>query len=361
MVRFFINKDAPGSMRAKLVTVFKRIAYQKVELNVDPSLEAEAEEDAAEDGADADGATATPIPAALDAGALTRELTALARRLTEAPNTEPALKASLVKCATDANASIKAGSLDAAAGLIAQLRTGLDSIAPSPPTGTPDAASLLGELGGLARKITSAAADPALRGMLAKLAIDAQAALKANDTVTASGLIARLLGGLDAATATSPTSASDAAPATQIWNDAKEAADQQLNQLYATLRKTGLPVLTEVAGEIEAVLGKFRTGLVSALINYDQAAGSRKENARVNALRVVEDYQARLTAWIDSTNAARTFVTTLDNVSKLWKAQKSATWPALAASAMGGLADRAKPRRANLPRPVPALTLPSRS
>src|SRR5258708_26084897 len=45
MVRFFINKDAPGNMRVKLVEVVKRIAYQKVEINVDPSLELEPEED----------------------------------------------------------------------------------------------------------------------------------------------------------------------------------------------------------------------------------------------------------------------------------------------------------------------------
>ena len=45
MVRFFINKEAPGNMRSKLVEVVKRIPYQKVELNVDPSLEDEPEED----------------------------------------------------------------------------------------------------------------------------------------------------------------------------------------------------------------------------------------------------------------------------------------------------------------------------
>src|SRR5262249_22608691 len=37
MVRFFVNKDAPGNMRARLVEVVKRIPYQKVEINVDPS------------------------------------------------------------------------------------------------------------------------------------------------------------------------------------------------------------------------------------------------------------------------------------------------------------------------------------
>lgn len=48
MVRFFINKEAPGNMRIKLVEVVKRIPYQKVELNVQPSLEDEPEEDEAE-------------------------------------------------------------------------------------------------------------------------------------------------------------------------------------------------------------------------------------------------------------------------------------------------------------------------
>jgi hypothetical protein len=45
MVRFFINKETPGVMRVKLIEVVKKISYQKVEINVDPSLELEPEDD----------------------------------------------------------------------------------------------------------------------------------------------------------------------------------------------------------------------------------------------------------------------------------------------------------------------------
>src|SRR4051794_5687988 len=34
-VRFFINKEAPGSMRPRLIEVVKRAAYQKVEFVID--------------------------------------------------------------------------------------------------------------------------------------------------------------------------------------------------------------------------------------------------------------------------------------------------------------------------------------
>jgi hypothetical protein len=46
MVRFFINKEAPGNMRVKLLEVVKRVPYQKVELNVDASFEDEPDEEA---------------------------------------------------------------------------------------------------------------------------------------------------------------------------------------------------------------------------------------------------------------------------------------------------------------------------
>ncbi|HET6605947.1 MAG TPA: hypothetical protein VFG62_04725 [Rhodopila sp.] len=48
MVRFFINKEAPGNMRIKLLDVVRRVAYQKVEINIDSRLEEESEEDEGE-------------------------------------------------------------------------------------------------------------------------------------------------------------------------------------------------------------------------------------------------------------------------------------------------------------------------
>lgn len=40
-VRLFVNKGAPGVMRVKLTELIKRVPYQKVEFNIDPSLEEE--------------------------------------------------------------------------------------------------------------------------------------------------------------------------------------------------------------------------------------------------------------------------------------------------------------------------------
>jgi hypothetical protein len=130
MVRFFVNKDPPGNMRAKLVEVVKRIPYQKVELNVDVSLEDESEEDEtqteeAPTQAQQPASQRPPVPP-MNAGMLERLLAELARRIGELPADQTALKPELHKLATDANAAIKAGSLDAARGLMVRLRDALD-------------------------------------------------------------------------------------------------------------------------------------------------------------------------------------------------------------------------------------------
>ena len=64
MVRFFVNKDAPGNMRVKLVEVVKRIPYQKVEINVDPAIEEEPEETEGEEAPGGATATAPPVDSA---------------------------------------------------------------------------------------------------------------------------------------------------------------------------------------------------------------------------------------------------------------------------------------------------------
>ena len=236
MVRFFINKDAPGNLRMKLVEVVKRIPYSKVEINVDPSLEAEPEEDqegvAPTNGASAvaPAAAAEPLPpppvqpaaAVLDPAALRRDLAGLIARIGPAAGTDAARKGLLVTLATQGNDALKSSNLEAAAQSIARLREALDNPAVTAPT------------------------------------------------------------------AAGPKSA-------QVWADAKDAVDQQLEGLYGLLKKTGLPVLIEVAAEIESVLANFRTGLITSLINFDSAAGQAKETARAEALKSVADYKARLT------------------------------------------------------------------
>jgi hypothetical protein len=79
-----------------------------------------------------------------------------------------------------------------------------------------------------------------------------------------------------------------------IWGDAKDQVDQQLNTLYDVLKQTGIPVLTEVAGQIESVLENYRVGLISTLMEYDRAGGAAKEKARAAALSAVNQHQTTL-------------------------------------------------------------------
>jgi hypothetical protein len=139
MVRFFLNKEAPGNLRAKLVLVVKKIPYQKVELNVDTSFEDEPEDETEEvevSGTDtgSDGipdapemppVTQAPPP---DVAALTRLLAGLVRRIPEAAGAEPAVKAALAKLATDANVNLKTNNLKTAAELITRLRDELGEV-----------------------------------------------------------------------------------------------------------------------------------------------------------------------------------------------------------------------------------------
>jgi hypothetical protein len=119
MVRFFVNKEAPGNMRAKLVVVFKQIAYQKVEFNVDPTFEDEAEDDEQE-GQETTAATPpiqpttaappppAPPPPPVDLSGLVRTLAQLIPAIPKVAVGDPALQTSLVALAGTAQASLKA-------------------------------------------------------------------------------------------------------------------------------------------------------------------------------------------------------------------------------------------------------------
>jgi hypothetical protein len=151
MVRFFVNKETAGNVRMKLVEVVKRIPYQKVEINVDPSLEDEPEED--EDGtpaaeaartSEATGETSaasvppapppppvatpragTPAPeeaAQLSAVALRADLIGLIKAIATTAGSDAARRASLVAIASEGNDALKGNNLAAAAQAIARLR-----------------------------------------------------------------------------------------------------------------------------------------------------------------------------------------------------------------------------------------------
>ncbi len=121
MVRFFINKDAPGNMRLKLVEVVKRVPYQKVEINVDPSLEEESEEHETEESRDAPPPViaAAPPPPPPAAGedpkvALSHKLAALMQGIPKVAGGDPVVQHSLAALAAPAAAALKAGDLEAA-------------------------------------------------------------------------------------------------------------------------------------------------------------------------------------------------------------------------------------------------------
>jgi hypothetical protein len=80
-----------------------------------------------------------------------------------------------------------------------------------------------------------------------------------------------------------------------LWQDAKEAADAQLNALYAALRATGIVELADIADEIENTLQGFRVGLTTALMNYERAAPADRPKLGQQVLTTVADYQTRLT------------------------------------------------------------------
>jgi hypothetical protein len=133
MVRFFLNKDSPGTMRPKLVEVVKRATYQKVELNVDPILEEEASDGEAQTEQAPPATMQAPetMTSGPDKVAVTRELAGLIGRIGEV--SDPARKAALARLAGEANAALETGDSAAAVGLLALLREELDA----PPTRRP--------------------------------------------------------------------------------------------------------------------------------------------------------------------------------------------------------------------------------
>jgi hypothetical protein len=134
MVRFFINKDAPGNMRKPLIDVFKLASYSKVEFNVDAKLEEEPEDEAeGQEGAPMAVGTAPPPPGApkpptqpaLDAKALEQALAQLTLAIPKVAATDDVLQKSLVALAITAQGSLKAADLAKASEGIEALRRAL--------------------------------------------------------------------------------------------------------------------------------------------------------------------------------------------------------------------------------------------
>jgi hypothetical protein len=205
MVRFFVNKETPGMMRVKLLEVVKRVPYQKVEINIDPSLEDEPEDEtehqepSAQTAAPAAPPEAPPMPptAGLDLEALKHELAALIGRIPNAAGSDAARRTSLAGFAAEANNAIKESHAEAAAAAIGRLRTALDTppVAPPLPAQAPAANldALHKELARLIGLIPGAAGDDAARKTrLAGLAAAANTQLKAANGLAAEAAVERL-------------------------------------------------------------------------------------------------------------------------------------------------------------------------
>lgn len=136
MVRLFVNKDAPGNLRAKLVEVVKRAAFQKVEINVDGSLEEEPEDEQQGQQVEAEQTAPQPPPSApppppppppsAELTGLRKQLAAMVTLIKDVSGKDAKRGAELAKLANDANLALKAGDADKAESVMIKLQEGLE-------------------------------------------------------------------------------------------------------------------------------------------------------------------------------------------------------------------------------------------
>jgi hypothetical protein len=126
-IRFSINKEPPGPYRIKMVELVRRIPYQKVEFQVDPTLEEEPEEESEQQQAAGTPETATTSAPPPDAAGLTARLRDLIGQIGPAAGDDAARKAELVKLAGAANEAIKANDVARAEEAVRQLLAALSA------------------------------------------------------------------------------------------------------------------------------------------------------------------------------------------------------------------------------------------
>jgi hypothetical protein len=135
MVRFFVNKEAPGNMRVRLVEVLKKASFQKCEINVDPSLEEEDEEGETQDHEAQSTAPSTPPPppppvpppTGVDEAALRHRLAELIGKIPAVAGSDANRKATLMKVAGLANEQFKAHHFEALNATLTKLSEVLDA------------------------------------------------------------------------------------------------------------------------------------------------------------------------------------------------------------------------------------------
>ena len=138
----------------------------------------------------------------------------------------------------------------------------------------PTADDMRRDLAGLIGRIAAAAGtDEARKALLAKLAGDANAAIKANDLSQAGRLVAELRGAIEPPSGT-------AAKTMPIWRDARDETGDQFNKLSDAMRKHGMPLFRRIADR--GLNGITETRLVAmqeALMELDSAAGEKRPAA----------------------------------------------------------------------------------
>jgi hypothetical protein len=283
LVVLTVNK-AVGGLAAKLKKTLKGTGFTKATIRLEDGTVADsAEEDEAEEGAEGEEAAAPRETASdgPDIEATKRTLAGLMGQIVAAAS-DPGRKAALVKLAGDANAAIKAGDAAGAAKRVAELTAALEQVPTAPPP-PPAADGLRKELAALIARV-AAVADAGAKARLAKLAGDANAALKAGDAATAAGLAQQLREGLDGGTA-------PAGKPLDIWRDAKDQAGAEISQLQQALRGTGVKLFEQIADQgLNAITGRLQVGLQAALM--DVGNGGSKDKARA----AVADFRSFLAA-----------------------------------------------------------------
>ena len=250
MVRFFISKDAPGNMRVKLVEVVKRIAYQKVEINVDASID---EEEGGE-GASAETPEGGVVPGVSDAP------------VQSAPEAPPP--------------------------------------PPPPPQGDAAEVALRHALAGLIGRIPAAAGDDAARKTtMLKVAAMANDQLKAHNTAGAGTTIERLRQVIDAASppagaqapAVDPAKVDRWKAARAAWETAMETVDGQIAALQQMLRGSGDEELEEIAEfGLNAVTAGHKVPLMAAMMEIGAGSAETLAKSGPKALAMVQAFRGHI-------------------------------------------------------------------
>lgn len=235
-------------------------------------------------------ATATPASGDATIAGVRDELRALLPELRSAAGGEGrvALQVAYRECET----AIADGNAPTAA---SQLRTLRDLLARQAPAAATGVAQLQAELEGLMPALKVAAKLPDRAGPVRDTWKEADTALKAGQVPAAEAAMARLrelaqlpAAGVAAAKAGWPDVRSR-------WQEASETVDGQVRALQAALRSNSDADLAEIADRgLRGLTGNFRTPMMAAVMELDQAANEAFQAAAVRALQRIAQFEAHI-------------------------------------------------------------------